>query len=76
MNAEITRQTRRTVRNSNRCDLMLLMVAPRPPELVLVGGENRFVNGPVMEAPPVYSKSEAPPDYGEVVRPPAVAVVR
>jgi hypothetical protein len=55
---------------------MLLMVAPRPPELVLVGGENRFVNGPVMEAPPVYSKSEAPPDYGEVVRPPAVAVVR
>lgn len=52
------------------------MTEPMPPERVLVGGENRFENGPVMEAPPVYSKDESPPDYGEIVRPPATAVVR
>lgn len=40
-----------------------------------MGGETRFVSGPGMEAPPVYSKNDAPPDYGEVVRPPA-AVTR
>jgi hypothetical protein len=41
------------------------MVEPRLPELVYVGGENRFERGPGMEAPPIYSKEDSPPDYGE-----------
>jgi hypothetical protein len=41
------------------------MVEPQRPELVYLGGENRFERGPGMEAPPVYSKADAPPEYGE-----------
>jgi hypothetical protein len=40
------------------------MVEPQRPELVYLGGENRFERGPGMEAPPVYSKADAPPEYG------------
>ena len=30
-----------------------------------MGGENRFERGPGMETPPIYSKEDSPPDYGE-----------
>ena len=80
MNAEITRSTsRRPVRYTGNPSLIHgatgFIVEPRRPEAALVGGENRFESGPAMEAPPVYCKDGAPPDYGEVARPP-VAVVR
>ena len=52
------------------------MVEPRRPDQVYLGGENRYERSPAMEAPPLYSKNDAPPDYREVtVSQPATQVV-
>lgn len=66
MNAEITGQRRRRIRHTGmRFSRRGFTAEPRPPEQVYLGGENRYERGPGMEAPPAYSKEDAPPDYGE-----------
>jgi hypothetical protein len=47
----------------------VLTVAPRQPEQAFVAGENRFERAPGMEAPPIYSKHDAPPEYVDVTAP-------
>ena len=44
-----------------------MWVEPRQPEQVYISGENRFERSPDMEAPPIYSKDDSLPGYGEVV---------
>jgi hypothetical protein len=48
------------------CSLYRLLIDAEParPEQVYLGGENRYERGPRMEAPPVYSKGDRPPEYG------------
>jgi hypothetical protein len=61
MNAEIQRPNRRP-----RVSVV------QPPEQVYLGGENRYERGPGMEAPPVYTKADTPPEYVDVTNLPAV----
>jgi len=51
---------------------MTRALAPRRPEQVYLSGENRYERSPNMEAPPVYSKDDAPPTYGETVGSPSI----
>ena len=50
---------------------MTRTLAPRRPERVYLSGENRYERSPNMEAPPVYSKDDAPPTYHETVGSPS-----
>jgi hypothetical protein len=64
MNTEVrTRNLRHHHTGASVLPYIANFVEPRRPEQVFLSGENRYERSPAMEAPPVYSKQDAPPKY-------------